>query len=84
MSAIVPNRLISDVCGVLSTLAAVDDVPASMVYLALGSDIDRYNAVSDFLVKVGWVKLSNNLMNVTDRGRELADKIDAMVFGQKQ
>ena len=53
-------------------------VPASSVYLALGSDMGRYNRLVIALRASGAASVTNETLSITAKGQEIAEKIEAM------
>ena len=52
-------------------------VPASSVYLALGSDMDRYNRLVAMLRGTGAASITSETLSITGKGQEIAEKIEA-------
>lgn len=70
------KRLLVDFAAVLTTLAEVSNpAPASMVYLALGGDMDRYLNVVSLLERAGLVRPTEETLTLTKLGREKAVKL---------
>jgi predicted transcriptional regulator len=70
------KRLMVDFAAVVATLAdETRPVPASSIYLALGSDLTRFEAVKTALVASGVVQATSETVALTPKGRELATKL---------
>jgi len=79
------NDIKTAIYSVLGTLAEEEDhvvvntgsagIPESYAYLALGSDMELWNAVRAVICP-DWVRISANLITLTDEGRELGEAIN--------
>ena len=73
------NDIKSAIYSILSALAEgeeyrCDGIPESHAYLALGSDMELWNAVRA-VISPDWVSISGNLLTLTTDGRELGTAI---------
>ena len=66
-------------CAILTTLAEVPYAPESMLYLGIGADLSKWQTLKVFLCSGGLATSENFAMRITDKGREVAAKINAMV-----
>lgn len=69
-------------CAILTTLAEVQFAPESTIYLACGADLSKWQSLKMMLVQGGLVLLGefgDYTVSITDKGRELANKINAAV-----
>jgi len=73
------KRSLVDFAATLTTLAETGTAIASMVYLALGSDMDRYNAVIRLMRTSDAAVVTSETLTITYRGRALATKIQEIV-----
>lgn len=77
------DRLNADLCAVLTTLAEFPFSPASSVYLALGSDMARYELVASVLARAELAEVTTETLTITDNGRDMAAKIQGHLADQK-
>jgi len=70
-----------DLASVLSTLREVGGgpVPASMIYLGLGSSMGRYQAVADVLSEAGLAIVTSETIQLTEAGFAKAKAVDALI-----
>ena len=66
----------TDIVAVLTTLAEVDGAPETMIYLAVGSEMERWNKLKYALVSSGLVVVNHNFVTITAKGKVLADKLN--------
>jgi hypothetical protein len=57
--------------------------PCSMAYLALGSNIDNWNLIKEILLAAKLADISNDCITLTDKGRILAEKCNAVALSRK-
>ena len=73
------NDIKTAIYSVLGTLAEEEDhstgIPESYAYLALGGDMELWNTVRAVICH-NWVRISGNLITLTDEGRELGEAIN--------
>ena len=74
------NALARETLAILTTLAEVGEAPASILYISLDNDINRFNSVVEVLVKGGYATYRNHLVAITDAGRIMADKVNAALI----
>ena len=67
------------IAAVLTTALEVQPCPESMVYLALGSDMEKWETVRGVLTRAGWVTISGHSIGLTPKGMELAEKCQMAV-----
>jgi len=76
------KQLIVKLAMIVSTLGETTEpgqsVPATMIYLALGSDYSEYQAISGVGASVGWLKLTAETVSLTPAGREKAKAFQAL------
>ena len=53
-------------------------VPASSLYLALGSDMEAYETVSNVGERAGWLKVTATTIRLTKAGRAKAEGLKAL------
>lgn len=51
----------------------------SIVYLAVGSDIHKWNTLKHIMLESGMVTIKSNVVSLTPKGKELADKCNALL-----
>lgn len=66
-------------CAILTTLNEVDFAPESMIYLAIGADLSKWQSLKGMLCAAGLATSEHYAMRITAKGRELAAKINALV-----
>lgn len=65
---------------ILSTLKETKSSPESMLYIGTcGMDMTKWELIRDILLLGKLVTIENNLVTITARGMEIAEKIDAMM-----
>jgi hypothetical protein len=57
-----------------------DLFPESMAYLATGGDIGKWEVVRHVLVDCEWVTIKGNVIQLTDKGRDMAVKVNAALI----
>jgi hypothetical protein len=73
------NEINKYLCAILTTLNEVEFAPESMIYLAIGADMGKWETLKYMLVSARLATSEDSAMRITPRGRELAEKINAMV-----
>jgi hypothetical protein len=73
------NEINKYLCAILTTLAEVPFAPESMIYLAMGADLSKWQTLKALLCSSGLATSENYAMSITAKGRELAAKINAMI-----
>jgi hypothetical protein len=79
------EQLTTWIAATLTTLAETENscsmgVPESHLYLAVsGGDIHHWNGLKGILIHNDWITCQNNLVRITPKGRELAEKIEAQL-----
>ncbi len=65
-------------CAVLSTLLAIDGhwSPETPIYLALGCDFEKYSLLKQMLCTAGLCTAQSDTLTLTEKGIELARKVD--------
>ena len=64
------------VAAIVSTLAETNGGPESMIYMAMGSDLSKWHAVRDAMLRVKLITVDANFVKLTDAGRKLASQVD--------
>lgn len=76
------KRLVVKLAMIVSTLGETTEpgqaIPASMIYLALGSDLEEYNVIARMGEKVGWLTTTPETVKLTDAGRVKAREFQAL------
>jgi hypothetical protein len=73
------NEINKYLCAILTTLNEVAFAPESMIYLAIGADLSKWQTLKVFLCSGGLATSEGHAMRITDKGREMANKINAMM-----
>ena len=71
------KKTMQDIAVIVTTLAEVDGSPESMLYLAIGADLEYWNTIKYALVSTDLIHEEYNFVTITDKGRALADKINS-------
>jgi len=66
-------------CAVLSTLSEVDGAPESILYMGIGADMGRWETIRGFMLAGHLVTIEGNYVRLTEYGKEIAGKVNAMV-----
>ncbi len=79
------KEIFTDIAAVVTTLADLDtDAPESMLYLAMGSNMERYETIKHLLVVSDLVTVKGHRVALTAKGRETAAKLnEALAFAKK-
>jgi predicted transcriptional regulator len=65
-------------CAILSTLAETNGSPESMLYIGIGMDMNRWEIIRRIMLAGALVEISQaHYVTLTEKGKELAAKIDA-------
>lgn len=72
------KELLLRVAAILTTLNESDWSPETMLYLGTGSNLDEWMQVKFLLVSSGMVTAQHDTLAITDKGRELANRINAI------
>jgi hypothetical protein len=80
------NELNSALCAVLTTALETEPrpFPQSMAYLALGSDMGKWEMVRNVLTVGGLATMEGDTINLTAKGRDMARKVEAHIQALKQ
>lgn len=73
------TTLVRNLAAVLSTLNGTEGAPESVLYTALGSNLETWSAVRNAGVSLGWIKCRAHYVTLTDAGKSKADAIDALL-----
>ena len=74
------NKLFVSIASILTTLEETNgEAIASMIYLALGSNISDYDYVIGFGKHVGWLTATSTHVTITEAGRAKAKQISAIL-----
>lgn len=68
---------VTAIVAILTTLAECEGSPESMIYLAIGADLNRWYQLKAALVSTDLIHEEYNFVTITDKGRVLAEKINA-------
>ena len=72
------------VYAILGTLRDLNaPTPESIIYLAIGMDIDQYQRIRTVMVSSGLCKVSGNLVSLTPIGEQYADKVNEAIEKEK-
>jgi len=76
------KQMILKLAMIVSTLGetteAGQSVPASMIYLALGSNYAEFASLASLGESVGWLKTTSETVRLTPAGREKAKAFQAL------
>ena len=76
------KQLVVKLAMIVSTLGETTEpgqsVPASMIYLALGSNYQEYMTLARMGEHVGWLKTTPETVSLTPAGREKAKAFQAL------
>lgn len=67
--------LLAAIAAVLTTALECQPCPESAVYMALGSDMGRWEVVRGVMTGSGLITIKGHSIGLTDKGRTLAQKI---------
>lgn len=73
------NELLKYIAAIVTTVAETEIAPESSVYMALGMDMEKYQIVRNVMVGAKLITVSGNAIRLTDAGKEMADKVNALV-----
>jgi hypothetical protein len=73
------EKLNALLCAIISTLAEVEYSPESTLYLGIGSDLEDWNTVKSVLLAGELATVENYTVRITQKGRDLAAKVNAFV-----
>ena len=74
------NEMVQKIAAVVSTLGEVKSqgVPESSLYLAVcDSNLDEWNTLKAVMVKSDLIEVKFHAVSLTQKGKQLADKINA-------
>lgn len=76
------KQLIVKLAMIVSTLGETTEpgepVPASIIYLGLGSNYEEYTLIARMGEHVGWLKTTSETVSLTPKGREKAKAFQAL------
>ena len=73
------NELNAILASVLTAALECQPCPESMVYLALGSDMSKWQTVREILLAGQLAIIEGHSITLTAKGREIAEKCNAML-----
>lgn len=73
------NELLKYIAAIVTTVAETGIAPESSVYMALGMDMSKYQIVRNVMVGAKLITVANYTIRLTDAGKEMADKVNALV-----
>lgn len=74
--------LVRNLAAVLSALNGTEGAPESILYVALGSNLETWGIVRNAGVSLGWIECRSNYVTLTDAGKSKADAINAILAGK--
>lgn len=77
------RALLAKMGALVSTLNETDWMPRSMLYLALGCDLEQAETVERIAVKAGYVEATSTTLKITDEGRRFAVDLEAAIAAAK-
>ena len=74
------KQLIVNLACLLSSLLEADGmpIPASMIYLALGANLEEYNIVARAGERAGWLTVTSTTVALTEAGTVKAKEFQAL------
>lgn len=73
-----------EIAAILTTLRELNtDTPESIIYLALGMDINRYDLLRRIMESSGLINVNNHRISLTAKGIEIADQL-LVVMGKQE
>ena len=76
------KQLIVKLALIVSTLGETTEpgqsIPASLIYLALGSSLSEYQSIASVGERVGWLKTTPETVTLTAAGRVKAETFSAL------
>ena len=73
-------QVVTDTAAVLATLGELNEpVPASIIYVVLGMDMERYTLLIGALTRMGLVEVKSHLISLTENGRSVASAINSAI-----
>ena len=75
------KEVLATVAAVLTTALETEPaaMPASAIYVALGSDYSKWESIRDLMHASGLVTLTGSTVRLTAKGRETAEKCNAIL-----
>jgi len=67
---------IAKIAAIVTTLNETDGAPESMLYIFLDMNMDEWQTMRHLLVSNGLITIKGNYATLTDKGRELAQKLN--------
>lgn len=67
------------IAAILTTIAETGTAIESYCYLAVGSDIHKWNTLKHVMLESGMVTIKSNVVSLTPKGKELADKCNTLL-----
>jgi predicted transcriptional regulator len=82
------NELTAIVFAIISTAAEFQEeglpMPASSVYMACGMDMAKYEKVTQIAVDAGYITKTSEQIFITEKGKELHNKLKQVGLGEKK
>lgn len=71
------NELKAYVCAIATTLVETGNplAPASAIYMALGCNIDDYNATARCMLAIGLIRLTSETIQLTEKGIDFGNSL---------
>lgn len=67
------------IAAIITTLAEVEGSPESMLYLFFDMDLEKWNGYKYALTSTGIIEVEYNFVTLTDKGHDLAAKLNAVL-----
>lgn len=73
------NDLLLHIAAILTALLDYGGTPESNLYIFVNMDMNRYEIVKNTLLAMKAVRISNNYVTLTDKGKKLVEDINALI-----
>ena len=79
------NRLLADIATLLTALNETGNAGCSesMIYIAFGLDMSRYNGCANVCKQAGFITISGNFVKLTNKGIETAKQLEKTLQASK-
>jgi len=76
------KEVYATVAAILTTLLETDaPAPESSIYLAMGMDMEKYEAIRSLMVALELITVQSYTIRLTDKGRKTAEACNAALAG---
>lgn len=77
-------QVMSRVAAILSTLLETGGGPESSIYLALGANLSMWEGLKGLMLRSDLIAISGHWVELTEKGRQMAEKCNAVLAGAKR